>query len=72
MAKDKEYFKLLITIQIGLMLIDDIYIQPMDKMEKTWSFLFKKSIKGYFTIKEFMRDVMIMVANRPDEATLLS
>ena len=70
-ASDLEYLKLLITFQLGLFLVDDQYVLPLDKHLKVWQSLFRKSLHGYFTIKDFMRDAMVILLKRPDEAVLL-
>ena len=44
---------------------------PIEKLSKVWKSLFRKSLHGHFSIKDFMRDAMTLLVNRPDETFML-
>ena len=53
--REKEYFRLLMTIQIGLFLVNENQMYRVDKLhafKKQWDSISRKNVKG-FTFKDF-------------------
>jgi uncharacterized membrane protein len=61
-VKEKDYYRLLISMQVGLFLVNENYMLKAEKQmkfQKKWQRIARKSIKG-FTFRDFKRDIGVL------------
>lgn len=61
-VREKDYYRLLISMQVGLFLVNENYMLKAEKLmkfQKKWQRIARKNIKG-FTFRDFKRDTGVL------------